>query len=104
MIMRCYSLIREVEIGASQKESLKNCRSETRNIMPGILYDKIDNNPYDAPFSTARPGFAWLMGQFSNGGNGTRVTVPEVDLSGKWVIISGSNSGLGREAAIAMAV
>jgi NAD(P)-dependent dehydrogenase (short-subunit alcohol dehydrogenase family) len=59
--------------------------------------------PYDAPLSIEEPSFNWVMAQYRKGLNSTRASVPDVDLSGKWVIISGANNGIGREAAIQFA-
>ena len=66
---------------------------------------KIDINaiPYDAPLSIEEPSSSWANAQFRRGANSTRTSVPNVDLSGKWVIISGANNGIGREAAIQFA-
>jgi NAD(P)-dependent dehydrogenase (short-subunit alcohol dehydrogenase family) len=63
----------------------------------------INTIPYDAPLSIQEPALAWIIGQNRKGGNRDFLKVPDADLSGKWVIISGSNNGIGREAAIQMA-
>lgn len=59
--------------------------------------------PYDVPLSIEEPSFSWMIAQYRKGLNRTRTSVPDVDLSGKWVIISGANNGIGREAAIQFA-
>lgn len=69
---------------------------------------ELDKIAYDAPLSMKLPSKAWTE---SKGGrpNNKTVTlaygkdVPIVDLQGKWVIISGANSGIGKEAALTMA-
>lgn len=35
--------------------------------------------------------------------NGTTLTIPAADMTGKWILISGGNSGIGREAALQLA-
>lgn len=59
--------------------------------------------PYDAPLSIEDPSSNWVNAQFRKGAKRTHTSVPDVDLSHKWVIISGANSGIGREAAIQFA-
>lgn len=63
----------------------------------------INTIPYDAPLSIQEPARGWILGQNQKGANRTFAKVPDVDLSGKWVIISGSNSGIGHEAALQFA-
>ncbi|KAF2088892.1 NAD(P)-binding protein [Saccharata proteae CBS 121410] len=64
----------------------------------------INTIPYDAPLSFPEPPSSWTSAQNRKGSKGTRVKTPEnIDLRGKWVVISGSNNGIGREAAIQMA-
>jgi len=61
---------------------------------------------YDAPLSIKQPSYLWTRYYSARGASGhllTREQVPFKDLSGKWVIISGSNNGIGREAAIFLA-
>ncbi|TID21620.1 short-chain dehydrogenase TIC 32 [Venturia nashicola] len=62
--------------------------------------------PYDAPLGIKEPPFSWVVSQNKKGANGSTQSVPEEDLKsvqGKWIILSGSNNGIGREAAIAFA-
>jgi NAD(P)-dependent dehydrogenase (short-subunit alcohol dehydrogenase family) len=63
----------------------------------------INSIPYDAPLDIKEPPFSWVVAQNRKGANGSTRSVPEADLKGKWIIISGSNNGIGREAAIQFA-
>ncbi|KAK7511425.1 hypothetical protein IWZ03DRAFT_362810 [Phyllosticta citriasiana] len=64
----------------------------------------INNVPYEAPLNFSPPPIEWIGAKNYRGMNdNSTVSIPSVDLSGKWVIISGSNSGIGREAALTMA-
>lgn len=70
--------------------------------------EKININkiPYDAPLGIEEPPVSWVRTMARRGNNTNRLTsasVPDADLTGKWVIISGSNNGIGREAALQMA-
>ncbi|KIW06676.1 uncharacterized protein PV09_02381 [Verruconis gallopava] len=63
----------------------------------------INTIPYDAPLSFEEPSRAWCSAQSRKGAVRTRETLPAVDLAGKWIIISGANNGIGREAALQFA-
>ncbi|KAI9660785.1 MAG: hypothetical protein M1831_003477 [Alyxoria varia] len=65
--------------------------------------DDINSISYDAPLSFAEPDQAWRRQKVLAGNRATDLTVPDVDLRGKWALISGSNSGIGRETALRMA-
>ena len=67
--------------------------------------DHVDINtiPYDAPLSIAEPPSSWTMAQNRKGAERTHIVLPDVDLTGKWVLISGANNGIGRDAAIQFA-
>jgi hypothetical protein len=88
------------EVNASAKTSLE----ET----------SFDTIPYDAPLTHLRTAplmrvpppaqlASWARRKSHAGANSEHLTVPAADLKGKRVIITGSNSGIGREAAIQMA-
>lgn len=66
-------------------------------------YAALKDIPYDAPLSIAEPSFLWRRWKALEGMNSKTLTeadVPVKDLSGKWVIISGANSGIGARAAV----
>ncbi|GME25534.1 putative ww domain-containing oxidoreductase isoform 1 protein [Neofusicoccum parvum] len=63
----------------------------------------LNSVPYTAPLSFKEPSAKWIHSQNHKGTKRTHATVPAADLRGKWVIISGSNNGIGREAAVQMA-
>lgn len=69
------------------------------------LKPEVDINtiPYDAPLSVKQPSGTWIFSQNRKGADSRREKLPAVDLAGKWIIISGSNNGIGREAAIQFA-
>ena len=56
----------------------------------------INRIPYDAPLSFPLPSAAWVREQTRKGSQGGHVTIPNADLTGKWVVISGANAGIGR--------
>jgi NAD(P)-dependent dehydrogenase (short-subunit alcohol dehydrogenase family) len=58
---------------------------------------------YDAPLSIEQPPSSWTFAQNRKGGDRRHETLPDVGLEGKWIIISGSNNGIGREAALQFA-
>jgi len=63
----------------------------------------INTIPLTAPLSIPEPPSSWISQQNRKGADGQRLTVPKADLSGKWVLISGANNGIGRYAAIQLA-
>jgi len=63
----------------------------------------INTIPLDAPLSIPQPPMTWIVAQNHKGINSKRLILPDVDLSGKWVLVSGSNNGIGRHAAIQFA-
>lgn len=71
--------------------------------MDAADYNTLKEIPYDAPMSVASPSFLWRRWKCFQGTNGktlSRSDVPIKDLRGKWVIISGANSGIGARAAL----
>ncbi|KAB8360914.1 hypothetical protein FH972_024647 [Carpinus fangiana] len=60
----------------------------------------LDTIAYGAPYKTLKaPSKFWVRKQTHKGSNGKTVSIPDADLTGKWVVISGSNNGIGLEAA-----
>lgn len=46
------------------------------------------------------PSALWCLWKTLKGINSSKITIPDADLRQKWVIITGGNSGIGREAAL----
>lgn len=63
----------------------------------------INTIPLDAPLSIAEPSRSWTLKQNHRGANRKKAVLPAVDLTGKWIIVSGSNNGIGREAVLQFA-
>lgn len=63
----------------------------------------INNIAYNAPLSFKEPDAKWCDKKIEIGCDNSRLSVPQADLRGKWIIISGSNNGIGREAALVFA-
>ncbi|KAK2861372.1 hypothetical protein FQN49_004273 [Arthroderma sp. PD_2] len=55
------------------------------------------------PTHRIQPSIVWSVWKTFKGIYSATVAVPEIDLRDKWVMISGSNNGIGREAAIQFA-
>lgn len=49
------------------------------------------------------PSRLWCLWQAAKGIEGRNITIPDADLRGKWVVITGGNNGIGREAALRFA-
>lgn len=69
---------------------------------------EIDKISYDAPLSFTEPSNTWTEAKGGRKNNRTDKLVygrdvPVVDLTDRWILISGANSGIGREAAITFA-
>ena len=62
-----------------------------------------DTIAYDAPLTFELPTKKWIQDKTRAGAAGKEITIPDADFSGKWVIITGANNGIGREAALRMA-
>lgn len=62
----------------------------------------LNSIPYDAPLSFPEPSWAWSRSRAYLGDKSTVLTekdVPLKNLTGKWVIVSGGNNGIGQGAA-----
>lgn len=63
----------------------------------------INSIPYTAPLSFPEPSPQWRKTQSIKNMRKENFHIPDANLSGRNIIISGSNSGIGREAALAFA-
>lgn len=66
----------------------------------------LNHMAYDAPLGIKQPWYLWTLLKAHQGANNKTLSteqMPEVSPAGKWVIITGSNNGIGREAALQMA-
>lgn len=61
----------------------------------------IDAPPTQEPLP--QPSKWWCEWQSLKGVNPRTLSIPDVDLRGKWVLVTGGNSGVGREAALQFA-
>jgi NAD(P)-dependent dehydrogenase (short-subunit alcohol dehydrogenase family) len=63
----------------------------------------INTIPLDAPLSFEEPSKEWKAEQNRKGLTREVLSVPDADLRGKWIIVVGANSGIGREATLQFA-
>lgn len=72
--------------------------------LSSLPFNMVDNPEYKTTISPCKhPSPLWYMSQALACCNSRRLTIPDVDCSDKWVLISGGNSGIGREAALRFA-
>lgn len=71
--------------------------------MADVNDHKMTVSPVTSTFRIPGPGPIWLAKQALIGTHWSHLTVTPVDLSGKWILITGANNGIGRDAALQFA-